>query len=189
MTIFKRIFKSVLNRGPVLIILRSFWQNFTQKLMLLNCHTGDSQVARRALGNCDRSSSSPTTASSTASPTCTCTTTSRSSSKRSRAMKMRNKAARVPSRQSQPRCAKRNKFGNVWVFCKADSQTNQDKKSAVQKPKHCLTCSLLHPFKVTYMTSDVRQRTLVRQLGSVQQSFLSSQFAFQCTLLWKGKWV
>ena len=43
-----------------------------------------------------------------------------------------------------PGGAKSNKLGNVWVF-----RSWLVYESAVQKPKHCLTCSFLHPLSIT----------------------------------------
>ena len=49
------------------------------------------------------------------------------------------------SRHSWPRVAKRNKLGNAWVFVQQIFGPGLVYQWALQKPKHFLTCSCLHP--------------------------------------------
>ena len=43
----------------------------------------------------------------------------------------------------------RKELGNVWVFVQRIHKANEDQKSAVHKPKHCLTPGFLIPLNIT----------------------------------------
>ena len=55
--------------------------------------------------------------------------------------------------QSMTKGCKREQFRQCSYFCTADFQSWLVYKSAVQKPKHCLTCSFLPPLFMTHHSS------------------------------------